>query len=57
MDKTTETQELLGLNIPPSIIKMFPYVLAIVALAISSYTMKLKVKGVIGQKKMKERVE
>ncbi len=49
--------ELLGLNIPPSIIKMFPYVLAIVALAISSYTMKLKVKGVIGQKKMKERVE
>lgn len=48
--------ELLGLNIPPSIIKMFPYILAIAALAISSYTMKLKVKGIIGQKKKKERV-
>lgn len=48
--------ELIGMNIPPSIIKMFPYILAIVALAISSYTMKLKVKGVVGNKKKKEKL-
>ncbi len=48
--------ELIGMNIPPSIIKMFPYILAIAALAISSYTMKLKVKGVAGHKKKKEKL-
>jgi len=48
--------ELIGMNIPPSIIKMFPYILAIVALAISSYTMKLKIKGVVGNKKKKEKL-
>ena len=47
---------MIGMNIPPSIIKMFPYILAIVALAISSYTMKLKVKGVVGNKKKKEKL-
>lgn len=49
--------ELLGSNISPSIIKMFPYVLAIVALMISSYTTKLKRLGVIGHKKKKEKVK
>lgn len=43
--------ELVGMNIPPSIIKMFPFLFAILALAISSYTAKLKVKGVIRHKK------
>lgn len=46
--------ELAGMNISPSIIKMFPFILAIVALAISSYTTKLRVKGVIGTKARKE---
>ena len=45
--------ELVGMNISPSIIKMFPFLFAIVALAISSYTTKLKVKGVIGHKQRK----
>lgn len=43
--------ELSSLSMSPSIIKMFPFVLAIVALAISSYSGKLKMKGVIGKKK------
>lgn len=43
--------ELVGMNISPSIIKMFPFLFAIAALAISSYTTKLKVKGIIGHKK------
>lgn len=43
--------ELVGMNISPSIIKMFPFLFAIVALAISSYTTKLKVKGIIGNRK------
>lgn len=47
--------ELMGMNISPSIIKMFPFIFAILALAISSYTTKLKVKGVIGHKKKKEK--
>lgn len=47
--------ELMGMNISPSIIKMFPFLLAIFALAVSSYTTKLKVKGVIGQKQKKEK--
>lgn len=47
--------ELMGMNIPPSVIKMFPYMLAIIALAISSYTTKLKVKG-ISTKKKKEKM-
>lgn len=47
--------ELLGSNLSPSIIKMFPYVLAIVALMISSYTTKLKRLGVIKHKKKKEK--
>lgn len=42
--------ELMGTAIPPSIVKMFPYVLAIVALMISSYTGKLKYLGVIKSK-------
>lgn len=37
--------ELAGMSIPPSIIKMFPYVLAIIALTVSSYTNKLKMSG------------
>lgn len=36
--------ELLGLDISPSIIKMFPLVLAITTLGISSYTKKLRIK-------------
>lgn len=47
--------ELVGMNISPSIIKMFPFLFAILALAISSYTTKLKVKGVIGHQKKKEK--
>jgi len=43
--------ELVGMNISPSIIKMFPFLLAILALAISSYTGKLKMKGIIGKKR------
>ena len=39
--------ELSGLNLSPSIIKMFPFVLAIIALAASSYTGQLKARGVI----------
>ena len=42
--------ELAGIALSPSIIKMFPYVLAIVALTVSSYTGMLKTKGVIGRK-------
>jgi len=48
--------ELSGLNLSPSVIKMFPFAFAIAALAISSYTGKLKTKGVIGVKRKKERV-
>jgi len=48
--------ELSGLNLSPSIIKMFPFVLAIVALAISSYTGKLKTRGVIGAKRKRREV-
>lgn len=47
--------ELIGLDIPPSVISMFPYLLAILALAISSYAAKLRVMGVIGNKKRKEK--
>lgn len=47
--------ELVGMNISPSIIKMFPFLFAIFALAISSYMTKLKVKGVIGKKTKKEK--
>lgn len=47
--------ELVGMNISPSIIKMFPFLFAILALAVSSYTTKLKLKGVIGHKKKKEK--
>lgn len=43
--------ELLGLSIPPSIIDMFPYMLAIAALAISSYIRKRKVQGTVKVKK------
>lgn len=37
--------ELLGTGVPPSVVKMFPYVLAIVALTISSGTNKFKKRG------------
>lgn len=37
--------ELLGTGIPPSVVKMFPFVLAIVALAVSSATTKYKKEG------------
>lgn len=47
--------ELMGMKISPSIIDMFPYMLAIFALAISSYTTKRKVQGVVGHKKKKEK--
>jgi len=47
--------ELIGMNISPSIIKMFPFLFAIIALMISSYTTKLKRLGVIGNKKKKEK--
>lgn len=45
--------ELMGIGISPSIIKMFPFTLAILALAISSYTRKLQKQGVIRLKKQK----
>lgn len=48
--------ELMGMDISPSIIRMFPYVLAIVALAISSYMMKRKLKGSVKMKKKKEKL-
>lgn len=47
--------ELVGMNISPSIIKMFPFILAIVTLAISSYTSKLRVKGVIGSQRKRRK--
>lgn len=37
--------ELLGTGVPPSVVKMFPYVLAILALAISSGMNKYKKRG------------
>lgn len=37
--------ELLGLGLSPSIIKMFPFILALLALMASSYTTKLKLEG------------
>jgi simple sugar transport system permease protein len=37
--------ELAGLNIPSAIIHMFPFLLALVALAISSYTTKMRLRG------------
>jgi len=37
--------ELIGTGIPPSIVKMFPFILAIIALVISSGTAKYKGKG------------
>lgn len=48
--------ELLGLSIPPAIIDMFPYMLAIAALAVSSYIRKRKVQGVVKVKKKKEKL-
>lgn len=42
--------ELMGTAMPPSIIKMFPFVLAVVALTISSYSGKLKRMGIIKSK-------
>lgn len=48
--------ELMGMDISPSIISMFPYVLAIAALAVSSYMMKCKLKGVVKIKKKKEKL-
>ena len=47
--------ELMGLKVSPSIISMFPYIFAIIALAISSYMAKLRMQGVIGNKKKKEK--
>lgn len=38
--------ELLGTSISPSIIKMFPHILALVALTVSSYVVKLKKQGI-----------
>ncbi len=38
--------ELLGTSISPSIIKMFPHILALITLIISSYIIKLKEQGV-----------
>jgi simple sugar transport system permease protein len=37
--------ELAGFNIPSAIISMFPFLLAMAALAISSYTTKLRLRG------------
>jgi len=45
--------ELAGTGIPPSIIKMFPFVLAIVALTISSYSEKLRTKGRLSARRLK----
>ncbi|MEF9970693.1 MAG: ABC transporter permease [Oscillospiraceae bacterium] len=43
--------ELAGMALSPSIIKMFPYVLAIIALTMSSYSTRLKTSGVLGRRK------
>lgn len=48
--------ELMGMDISPSIISMFPYMLAIAALAVSSYMMKRKLKGTVKMKKKKEKL-
>ena len=48
--------ELLGLSIPPAIIDMFPYMLAIAALAVSSYVRTRKVQGVVKVTKKKEKL-
>lgn len=47
--------ELMGLKVSPSIISMFPYIFAIIALAISSYMAKLRMQGVIGNKKKRRK--
>lgn len=47
--------ELLGTAVPPSIIKMFPFVLALIALTISSHSSKLKRLGVVKGKAKKEK--
>ena len=44
--------ELAGTGIPPSIIKMFPFILAIVALTISSYSEKLRSKGRLSSRRI-----
>jgi len=47
--------ELAGTGIPPSIIKMFPFILAIVALTISSYSEKLRMKGRLSGRRLKKK--
>lgn len=47
--------ELAGTGIPPSIIKMFPFILAIVALTISSYSEKLRMKGRLSARRLKKK--
>ncbi len=49
--------ELMGTAVPPSIIKMFPFVLAVVALTVSSYSGKLRRLGVIGGKEKRRKKE
>ena len=48
--------ELAGLNVSPSIIRMFPYVLAVVALTVSSYTIKRRMKGITSTKRKRSKV-
>lgn len=45
--------ELLGLNIPASIVDMFPYGLALIALAYSSWARTRRVSGITSRKKAK----
>lgn len=45
--------ELLGLNIPASIVDMFPYGLALIALAYSSWARSRRVSGISSRKKTK----
>ena len=46
--------ELLGLNIPASIVDMFPYTLALIALAYSSWARTRRVSGIAGRKRTKK---
>jgi simple sugar transport system permease protein len=49
--------ELIGTGIPSSIVKMFPFILALVSLVIASGTQKLKSKGGLSRRSLRKQTE
>lgn len=49
--------ELIGTGIPSSIVKMFPFILALVSLVIASGTQKLKSKGGLSRRALRKQAE